>query len=50
MPTRAALEPGHSFGGPAIVEQLDATTVVLPEQAVSVDHYGNLILDWRHGG
>jgi N-methylhydantoinase A len=47
---RAALEPGHSFGGPAIVEQLDATTVVLPEQAVRVDHYGNLILDWRHGG
>ena len=43
---RARLEPGHAFEGPAIVEQLDATTVVLPGQAVRVDRYGNLILEW----
>jgi N-methylhydantoinase A len=47
---RALLEPDHAFAGPAIVEQLDSTTVVLPEQRVRVDHYGNLILEWRGEG
>src|SRR4051812_44966777 len=47
---RAHLEPGHTFAGPAIVEQLDSTTVVLPEQTVRVDGHGNLVLDWRHEG
>jgi N-methylhydantoinase A len=46
---RAKLEPGHAFDGPGIVEQLDSTTVVLPDQSARVDHYGNLILEWRSG-
>ncbi len=41
---RARLGPGHGFRGPAIVEQMDATTVVLPGQTIAVDAYLNLIL------
>jgi N-methylhydantoinase A len=41
---RAALEPGHKISGPAIVEQLDTTTVVHPEQQAIVDEYQNLII------
>ena len=46
---RARLEPDRTFEGPAIVEQLDSTTVVLPGQMVRVDRYGNLILEWLAG-
>ena len=46
---RKKLQPGHTFDGPAIVEQYDATTVVCPEQTVRVDDYGNLIIT-RPGG
>jgi N-methylhydantoinase A len=42
--SREALEPGHRLSGPAIVEQLDTTTVIHPEQEVTVDDYGNLIM------
>ena len=41
---RKRLRPGHRFDGPAIVEQYDATTVVCPEQTVSVDEFGNLVI------
>jgi N-methylhydantoinase A len=41
---REALEPGHRLIGPAIVEQLDTTTVIHPEQEVMVDDYRNLIM------
>jgi N-methylhydantoinase A len=44
---RERLRAGHGFDGPAIVEQYDATTVVCPEQTVSVDAYGNLIVESR---
>jgi N-methylhydantoinase A len=44
---RDALVPGMSFIGPAIVEQLDATTVIEPCQAVEIDHIGNLVIDVR---
>jgi N-methylhydantoinase A len=30
--------------GPAIVEQLDTTTVIHPEQQATVDEYRNLIV------
>ncbi len=33
---------GDRFGGPAIIEQMDTTTVVPPGAAVAVDRYGNL--------
>jgi N-methylhydantoinase A len=42
--TRARLEPGHKICGPAVIEQLDTTTVIHPEQQATVDNYQNLIL------
>jgi N-methylhydantoinase A len=42
---RDALAPGHRVAGPAIVEQMDATTVLLPGQTASVDPYLNLIVE-----
>ena len=41
---RDRLGPGHAIAGPAIVEQMDATTVVLPGQTATVDPYLNLLL------
>ena len=42
---RPMLTPGSVITGPAIVEQLDSTTVVWPAQRARVDAYGNLILE-----
>ncbi|SJZ38176.1 N-methylhydantoinase A [Enhydrobacter aerosaccus] len=42
---RDALKPGNRFSGPAIVEQMDATTVVPPGTSARVDAYLNLILE-----
>jgi len=42
---RDKLEPGNRFVGPAIVEQMDATTVVLPGMTARVDPYLNLVLE-----
>jgi N-methylhydantoinase A len=44
---RDRLAPGCRFIGPAIVEQLDATTVVVPGDEARVDSFGNLILTVR---
>jgi N-methylhydantoinase A len=44
---RPRLKAGHTFDGPAIVEQYDATTVVCPEQRVEVDALGNLLIRTR---
>ena len=41
---RKLLEPGHKLFGPAIVEQMDTTTVIQPEQEATVDEYGNIII------
>lgn len=41
---RASLLPGHTIEGPAVVEQLDATTLVYPGDRASVDAAGNLII------
>ena len=41
---RDRLEPGHRISGPAIVEQLDTTTVIHPEQEASVDEYRNILI------
>lgn len=41
---RDRLPPGTAFSGPAIVEQLDSTTVVPTGWSVEVDGYANLIL------
>ena len=42
---RAALALESRIEGPAIVEQLDCTTVIHPGQRLSVDEWGNLIID-----
>jgi N-methylhydantoinase A len=42
---RDRLRAGHSFAGPAIIEQYDATTVVCPGQLVRVDTVGNLHIE-----
>ena len=41
---RSQLRPGDLMNGPAIIEQLDSTTVLWPGQTICVDPYGNLIL------
>ncbi|MEI4472048.1 hydantoinase/oxoprolinase family protein [Frigidibacter sp. MR17.24] len=42
---RAALRCGNVVEGPAIVEQMDTTTVILPGMTGTVDPYLNLILE-----
>ncbi|MDM5196740.1 hydantoinase/oxoprolinase family protein [Fictibacillus enclensis] len=42
---RAKLNPEASIAGPAIVEEQSASTVVYPGQSVTVDTYGNLIIE-----
>ena len=41
---RAELLTGNRIEGPAIVEQLDSTTVILPRQSATVDRYGSLVI------
>ena len=41
---RERLRAGHRLAGPAIVEQMDSTTVLLPGQAAVVDGQGNLAI------
>ncbi|WP_118135467.1 hydantoinase/oxoprolinase family protein [Oceanicella sp. SM1341] len=41
---RRRLPAGARLHGPAIIEQLDATTYILPGQVATVDGFGNLIL------
>jgi N-methylhydantoinase A len=41
---RARLRSGATIMGPAILEQLDATTYMLPGQKGTVDAYGNFII------
>jgi N-methylhydantoinase A len=41
---RDGLAAGASFEGPAIVEQLDTTTVIHPGQRAEVDELGNLLI------
>jgi N-methylhydantoinase A len=41
---RGRISSGDTFSGPAIIEQLDTTTVVEPETRVEADQFGNLIM------
>jgi N-methylhydantoinase A len=43
---RDRLEPGNRFAGPAVVEQMDATTLVLPGMTARVDPTLNLVLEF----
>lgn len=42
---RALLQPGHVFSGPAIVEQMDTTTLLLPGDTASIDSLRDLIVE-----
>jgi N-methylhydantoinase A len=42
---RRRLGPGHKVRGPAIIDQMDSTTLVLPGQTTTVDAYLNLIIE-----
>lgn len=42
---RTKLEFGHCVSGPAIIEQMDSTTLVLPGQSATVDSYLNLVIE-----
>jgi N-methylhydantoinase A len=41
---RARLEAGNRMGGPAIVIEMDSTTVILPRHHGRVDAYGNILI------
>ena len=41
---REALPPGADFAGPAVIEQLDATTIIEPGDRVAIDPLGNLLV------
>jgi len=41
---RARLAPGNMVVGPAVVFQLDTTTVIPPGWTATVDGWGNLVL------
>jgi N-methylhydantoinase A len=42
---RATLASSHEFSGPAVIEQLDATTILGPGDQCRVDGAGNLIVE-----
>ncbi len=42
---REGLEPGNRVPGPAVIEQMDTTTLVLPDQRARVDGHRNLVID-----
>jgi len=42
---RERLLSGHRIAGPAIVEQMDSTTVLLPGQHATVDDHANLLIE-----
>ena len=42
---RAALKAGDAFDGPAIIEQDDTTTLLMPGWRAHVDDLGNLVLE-----
>ncbi len=41
---RAKLKPGNQLPGPAIVTEMDSTTVVLPNFAGEIDTYSNILI------
>ena len=42
---REELVPGNAVDGPAIVEEMDSTTVILPGYSAKVDAVGNLLIN-----
>ena len=46
---RYAMQPGECFTGPALVEERESTTVVLPGDTMRLSPLGNLIIDVEGG-
>ena len=44
---RNALSPGNRIEGPAVIDQLDATTVLYPGDSLRVDEAFNLLIEVR---
>ena len=42
---REQLHAGNRLSGPAIIEQMDSTTVVHPGQTAAIDRFGNIIIE-----
>ena len=42
---REKLRSGNRLRGPAIIEQMDSTTVVHPGQSAQIDRFGNIIIE-----
>lgn len=42
---RSLLQPGHRIEGPAVIEQMDTTTVLLPGDRCVVDELRNLVIE-----
>jgi N-methylhydantoinase A len=47
---RERLAPGETVAGPAVINQFDATTIVLAGQSARVDAYGTLLIGSASGG
>ncbi len=41
---RDDLHPGAEISGPAVIHQLDSTTVISPDAAATIDSHGNIII------
>ena len=41
---RIRLAPGHEIPGPAVIMEMDSTTLILPDHRATVDHVGNLLI------
>jgi len=46
---RRRLNPGQQIDGPAVIEQVDSTTILSPGDRAQVDPYGNLIITLGKG-
>ncbi|MEI4790802.1 hydantoinase/oxoprolinase family protein [Bacillus sp. FJAT-53060] len=44
---RRTLPVGSVVNGPAVIEQDDTTTMILPNWVGSIDHSGNLVISWE---
>ncbi len=47
---RAKLKAGNKVAGPAVVMEMDSTTVILPGHTGSVDRFGNILINPDKGG
>jgi N-methylhydantoinase A len=47
---REKLVSGNRLSGPAVIEQMDSTTVVHPGHEAHVDRFGNIIIEINGGG